>query len=407
MTSNYFSQRNAAIDMFRALTMAVMLFVNDLWRVKDVPKWMEHADWAEDFMGLADFVFPCFLFAVGLSIPYAIENRFLKGRSVESTLSHILSRSIALLLMGVFLVNSEGGFAEGSFFTANNYRPICIAAFFMIWNVYPKSWDGKWFKMSLQVAGLLILTIVAFNFVSAKGTMFAAKWWGILGIIGWAYLFSAIAYLLCRQSRYGVYMVWSILFIINVFVSPFNDTWVGKPIVPLQDNFLGTFLPDTLHIDNGSHHLLVMSGVCFTVLMSRLSEKGSSIQLKAGLVIAVVMAAMSLITNVFWIFNKLSATLPWVFMAVAASAALYTIFAKFHTTRAMRGFFTIIKPAGTATLTVYMVPSLMYVLGNVLGIECPEWSKGAGIGLINCLCFSLLCIVVGGLMERCKLKLKV
>ena len=55
--------RNLAIDMLRALTMTLMIFVNDFWKVHDVPQWMEHAKWGVDFMGLADFVYPAFLFS--------------------------------------------------------------------------------------------------------------------------------------------------------------------------------------------------------------------------------------------------------------------------------------------------------------------------------------------------------
>ena len=33
--------RNLAIDMLRALTMTLMIFVNDFWKVHDVPQWME------------------------------------------------------------------------------------------------------------------------------------------------------------------------------------------------------------------------------------------------------------------------------------------------------------------------------------------------------------------------------
>ena len=90
-----YSRRNPAIDMLRALTMFTMIFVNDFWKVHDVPHWLEHAVYGEDFMGLADIVFPCFLFAVGMSIPYAIERRYAKGFSAESTLGHILSRTLS------------------------------------------------------------------------------------------------------------------------------------------------------------------------------------------------------------------------------------------------------------------------------------------------------------------------
>ena len=63
---NYgFGRRNGAIDMLRGLTMFLMIFVNDLWTVGDVPHWLEHAGTHEDAMGLSDIVFPLFLFVVG------------------------------------------------------------------------------------------------------------------------------------------------------------------------------------------------------------------------------------------------------------------------------------------------------------------------------------------------------
>ena len=86
--------------MLRGLTMLLMVFVNDLWSVGDVPHFLEHFEFREDGMGVADIVFPMFLFAMGMSIPYAIERRFAKGYTGESTLGHILSRSFSLILMG-------------------------------------------------------------------------------------------------------------------------------------------------------------------------------------------------------------------------------------------------------------------------------------------------------------------
>ena len=98
-TTDAFSRRNLAIDMLRAITMFTMIFVNDFWKIHDVPHWLEHAAYGEDFMGLADVVFPCFLFAVGMSIPYAIERRYAKGLSAESTVGHILTRTLWLIVM--------------------------------------------------------------------------------------------------------------------------------------------------------------------------------------------------------------------------------------------------------------------------------------------------------------------
>ncbi|MDR3058865.1 MAG: hypothetical protein LBU84_12090, partial [Prevotella sp.] len=53
--------RIASIDIYRALTMFFMIFVNDLWSITGVPHWLEHAAADEDMLGFSDIVFPSFL----------------------------------------------------------------------------------------------------------------------------------------------------------------------------------------------------------------------------------------------------------------------------------------------------------------------------------------------------------
>ena len=189
MENSLFSRRNAAIDMLRGLTMLLMVFVNDFWSVEGVPHFLEHFGTYEDGMGVSDVVFPMFLFAMGMSIPYAIERRFAKGYSGESTLGHILSRTLALLLMGVFIVNTEGGFDSVIGYSRGLYRVLMVTAFFLIWNIYP---EGMRAKKWLQALGIVILAFLAFTFRTPEGGYFCAGWWGILGLIGWAYCFCAI-----------------------------------------------------------------------------------------------------------------------------------------------------------------------------------------------------------------------
>ncbi|MEO5999472.1 MAG: heparan-alpha-glucosaminide N-acetyltransferase domain-containing protein [Chitinophagaceae bacterium] len=101
------SPRLASIDVFRAVTMLLMIFVNDLWSLKNIPEWLEHTAAEADGMGLADSVFPAFLFIVGLSVPFAIQSRLSRGITTYRSLIYICSRSFALLVMGVFHVNLE------------------------------------------------------------------------------------------------------------------------------------------------------------------------------------------------------------------------------------------------------------------------------------------------------------
>jgi predicted acyltransferase len=51
-----------------------MIFVNELAAVHDIPQWMKHMPRDADAMSFVDVVFPGFLFIVGMSIPFAINN---------------------------------------------------------------------------------------------------------------------------------------------------------------------------------------------------------------------------------------------------------------------------------------------------------------------------------------------
>ncbi len=62
--------RSMALDVFRGITVALMLLVNNVALDTATPEQLWHAPWGAGIR-LADLVFPWFLFATGLSIPYA------------------------------------------------------------------------------------------------------------------------------------------------------------------------------------------------------------------------------------------------------------------------------------------------------------------------------------------------
>ena len=59
------TSRIGSIDILRALTMFLMLWVNDFPTLSKVPKWLNHASYKEDYLGFSDIIFPLFLFIVG------------------------------------------------------------------------------------------------------------------------------------------------------------------------------------------------------------------------------------------------------------------------------------------------------------------------------------------------------
>src|SRR5579863_9119212 len=99
--------RIVSIDIFRGVTMAVMIFVNEVAEVRGLPWWTNHAHAWEDRMTYVDMVFPFFLFAAGLSMPLAIAQRLKRNSSMLALCLHIVLRALALLVLGFILANAE------------------------------------------------------------------------------------------------------------------------------------------------------------------------------------------------------------------------------------------------------------------------------------------------------------
>src|SRR5882762_10756128 len=104
--------RITSIDALRGFVMFTMIFVNDLACApkKVVPDWMVHfSDRHKHGSGMTfvDLVFPAFLFIVGMSIPFALGGRLGKGEAAWKTYGHVILRTLALLTIGILMVNGE------------------------------------------------------------------------------------------------------------------------------------------------------------------------------------------------------------------------------------------------------------------------------------------------------------
>ena len=402
-----FSQRNVGIDIFRALTMFVMIFVNDFWKIHDVPHWLEHASRGEDFLGLADVVFPAFLFAVGLSIPFAIERRYSKGKTGESTIGHILSRTLALLVMGAFITNSEARLSPDVPYRIGVYWFLMVAAFILIWNNYPRSDDPNRRKLYslFKIAGVLILLYLAVTFRNPDGGVFGARW-GILGAIGWTYLLCAFIYVYTRDRLKYLLPIWFVFVIICILGSRMNEAWGETSILSLpRGNFYNEMLR-ILHIGNGALPAFTMGGIIVSLLSTKYRHAPAQKRAAFTLLAVVVFFLAGIISRQFWILAKLGATPTWVFFVTAISIGTYAIL-NWLAEKGKAWWFNVIKPAGTATLTCYLVPYVWYGFADVTGNVLPDWLTHGYPGIIKSLCFALIIIGITYLLGRIHIKLKI
>jgi len=212
--------RIASIDILRALTMLLMIWVNDFWTLTDVPKWLTHASATEDYMGFSDVIFPLFLFIVGLSIPFAIKQRRKAGKSRISIAKHIIIRSVSLLIIGVFMVNYETAHDESTLVGKSFWCILMALAVVLIWMNWKRSPIPQKWHIKLQVVGILILIFLAVIYKGgATGeTWMTTQWWGILGLIGWAYLVNALVYVAAKGNFYimiGLFLLFNVLAVLN------------------------------------------------------------------------------------------------------------------------------------------------------------------------------------------------
>ena len=389
-------QRIATIDILRALTMVLMIFVNDLWSLKDIPGWLGHVERGVDGIGLADVVFPAFLFIVGLSLPYAINARRKKGDDNWKLVLHVLLRSFALLVMGVFLVNGETYNAEAAGMPRMFWNPLICVSFILIWNTYPSSWKKyiPWILRGIAIAVLLVLAIIYRGGQAENIHRFSPSWWGILGLIGWAYLMSGLITIFARNNFRIILGGWAFFCVVSMMAK-----------AHLMPEMIMKVIPNA--ISGGTLTGLTMGGVLTTLIFRYFTDKGEKVKMTyTMLAFSALLIVLSVITRPYWGLAKIGATPAWLFLCSAFTILAFTALYWLADVAGKAKWFDIIKPAGTATILCYLVPYLVYGIRNFLHISLPEVLRTGGVGLIKTFLFAMLCVAVTGLLIKTGVKMK-
>lgn len=389
-------QRVVSIDILRALTMVLMIFVNDLWSLKGIPAWLGHVEPGVDGIGLADVVFPAFLFIVGMSLPFAIDHRRKKGDSEPQLVLHVLTRTIALLVMGVFLVNGETINAPAMGIPKYLYYPLCCLSFILIWNAYPKT-ASKLLVWGAKVIAILTLVTLAVLYKGGKaGTeAFAPHWWGILGLIGWAYLAGGLLTVLAKNKLAVVLAGWGLFSVLSM---------VYKAGL-LPDHPVLNIIPEAIR--GGTLTALTIGGVLTSLVFRHYQRANANGRMTVVLLaFASLLFLSSAVTRPYWKLAKLGATPAWLFLCSGFTILAFLAVHWLADVRQKERWFGIVKPAGTNTLLCYLIPYFMYALMTATGFRLPDLLVTGGIGLVKSLLFALLCVAITAGLNKAGIKLK-
>jgi heparan-alpha-glucosaminide N-acetyltransferase len=398
-------QRIDSIDVFRGLTMFLMLFVNDLndptlGHIADVPAWLNHMPAKMDGMTFVDVILPAFLFSVGLCIPLALAKR-MESKGVAGAVIHIIVRSLGLVVIGLGMVNTYRFHPTAMPVSPGLWRLFFYIAVILVWNQYPRK-DGKtkgW-HTGLRVAGGVLLLLLAFIYRGSEGgvaTWMRTSWGGILTIIGFAYFIAAMAYLLLKKNLAGMIGLLVVLTALNIG----DRTGALSVLDPLRRYFsAGGML-------GGMPSITVAGVVGGMLFMDEWTGRNARLRLQWLLGFALTLALCGLLLRYPLGISKLAVSPAWCLLSAAICCTLFTFLYWLVDLKDKRAWASFVRPVGRQPLLAYFLPHIFYSLLAVAGITLLEQHFNAGMpGILRSLLLALALIGVTQLLTRLNVLLR-
>ncbi len=395
------SERILSIDVFRGFTIFMMIFVNDLAGILNIPIWMQHMPADVDGMTFVDLVFPAFLFIVGMSIPLAYKSRKKKGFSDLNILFHTTIRTIGLIILGLFMLNSGRYNDELAILPKAIWKLLFYIGLILLWNQYPSESKTKHFKFSyLKILGGLILSFLALVFragTKESTQWFVTSWWGILGLIGWAYLFGSVIFFLFKTKNISTY-IGAIALLVSIYILDKTNN--------LQ--FLD-FINNTLWLAGHvcSHTAIVLAGIVTSIVITEKVISESYIKkILWVLSFSFFLLLLGFFFRPFYGISKIYSTPTWVLYSSAICCLLFCFFYWIIDILKFQKWTKLLQPAGSNPLLAYILPDIFYLIVSFFGVSI--WGKylSSGIsGIFRSLVFAILIVGLTSLLGKLKIRL--
>jgi len=382
--------RIQSVDIFRGLTILVMVFVNDIAEVKGLPWWTHHMPEGVNGMTYVDMVFSAFLFIVGISMPLAINRRLSAGESNFDVLKHVVVRSLSLVAMGYILANLNAG--------GRTWDLLAFVGILLAWSVYPKSESGarRTIYRIMKASGflLLIVLVAIFRRKTATGGVSGLdlSYPEILGLIGFAYLSAGVIYLVLPKKFWWLAGAFVVLNAMNAASKMGYLPMLGRvPLYlwPLADGALAS---------------IVMGGVVFSFILFDASVAAtlrSKFYWSAALAVVLFAGGVALLPLGI---SKNHATPTWCLFSEASSVAILLALYYVVDIKRVAAWAGFVKPAGSNTLLTYLLPWICSVIPPLQFISA-EGSQGA-YGVFRACLFTAFILALAGLLTKMRLRMQ-
>jgi len=391
--------RVVSIDIFRGLTMAVMIFVNQLSGVQGLPWWTYHAHAQEDLMTYVDMVFPFFLFIVGMSMPLSVAQRLRRNPSLPALWGHVLLRVLGLLVLGLILANAEACDPAQMHINGALWALLALLSVGLCLNVYPKSDAFPAYPRLLRTVGLVgvMLLLAIFRRVTPAGhsAWIDFSYPEILGLIALNYLAVSFLYIPTRRRNW-MQPIWFVLLVcLNVFST-------AKML--LFPNQLSLYV---WPFGNGAMGSIIVAGIIASSIFT--GEKAARNPRRA-MGIAGCFAILSLAIGRALTplgISKIRATPTWSLYSIGAAVLIFGLLFWVCDVRRQTRWAFFVRPAGENTLTAYLLPDLWYFLSICLGLTFIDTHFTTGFpAVLKTLAFTLFILFVSWALTRSKVRLQ-
>jgi len=155
-------------------------------------------------------------------------------------------------------------------------------------------------------------------------------WWGILGLIGWAYLYGSVIYALCRARAVPILVAALLLVIFHLL------PWRVLPT----------------HAGNATHTSIVLLGIVLSRLVFGAErELTHRVRMGRALALAAALAALALLIHPLSPISKVLATPSWALLSCSGAILAYTALYYAMDVRGVRLRF--LEPAATNALLIH------------------------------------------------------
>ena len=369
ISSNLPSQRIPSVDAFRGITVTAMVFVNYLsegvFRIENIPTWLRHAAVA-DSMTFVDIVFPAFVFIVGMVIPIAVENKLERGQSRVYILKHIFTRTLSLMLIGVYLGNrweaQKTGCPLG--ISMELWGVLLLIAIVLVWNNYSIC-EGKKriLFLGFRTLGIAILIYLAIVFREGEQkSLFKIYRWGVLGTIAWSYLIGSTVYLIFRKNPTAI--LGCVFIFIFVYIGDSNnvfDRWT------FLDGFR-RYVP--LYYYFGSWSTIVASGIFTGLLfMKDLQAKTNLNRFVWVCTFAFMLFFVGFSLRPIYGISKPGASPTWALYCSAICCMFYTVLYVTIEVFKIKRWATAFTIVGTNALFAYILSRCLFPLFELVQVD--------------------------------------